>query len=107
METAACYFATLYDANKGRKVASRRDNITVYETDIRLADRFLMERFIKGSIDFTGLTRDYGKYRRITSVKPDLETINPNYRLFLLISNAPKTENYILLGCIVSMIAAL
>ena len=68
METAACYFATLRDANRAENCL-RKEDITVYETDIRLADRFLMERFIKGSIDFTGFTRDYGKYSRITSVK--------------------------------------
>ncbi|NOU50578.1 DNA polymerase II [Pseudoalteromonas sp. JBTF-M23] len=50
---AACYFATIGNANKAVNILEQY-NIVAYESDIRLADRYLMERFIKGSIAFTG-----------------------------------------------------
>ncbi|MGI9838788.1 DNA polymerase II [Vibrio parahaemolyticus] len=53
-EVAACYFSTIADAKAALSHLETND-IVVYESDIRLADRYLMERFIKGSIEFTGL----------------------------------------------------
>ncbi|WOC25024.1 DNA polymerase II [Pseudoalteromonas sp. N1230-9] len=50
---AACYFSTIRDANKAVKILEQ-NSIVVYESDIRLADRYLMERFINGSIEFIG-----------------------------------------------------
>ncbi|ATD07209.1 DNA polymerase II [Pseudoalteromonas piscicida] len=50
---AACYFSTIRDANKAVKILEQ-NSVVVYESDIRLSDRYLMERFIKGSIEFTG-----------------------------------------------------
>ncbi|PTP83182.1 DNA polymerase II [Vibrio splendidus] len=49
----ACYFATIADANKAVTLLEQND-VVAYEKDIRLADRYLMERFIKGSIEFIG-----------------------------------------------------
>ncbi|WP_105189950.1 DNA polymerase II [Pseudoalteromonas sp. T1lg48] len=50
---AACYFATIADANTAEGLLEQ-NNVVAYESDIRLADRYLMERFIQGSIEFTG-----------------------------------------------------
>lgn len=50
---AACYFNTIADANTAANLLEQND-VVAYESDIRLADRYLMERFIKGSIEFTG-----------------------------------------------------
>nr|MBF4318395.1 DNA polymerase II [Vibrio anguillarum] len=49
----ACYFVTIEDANTAITLLKQND-VVAYESDIRLADRYLMERFIKGSIEFTG-----------------------------------------------------
>lgn len=49
----ACYFTTIVDVNTAVILLEQND-VVVYESDIRLADRYLMERFIKGSIEFTG-----------------------------------------------------
>ncbi|CAE6899304.1 DNA polymerase II [Vibrio parahaemolyticus] len=49
----ACYFTTIVEANMAITLLEKNEIVT-YESDIRLADRYLMERFIKGSIEFTG-----------------------------------------------------
>ena len=50
---AACYFPSqkLLSIARSRIESS---GISVYESDIRPTDRFLMERFITGSLQFTG-----------------------------------------------------
>ncbi|MCV5246873.1 hypothetical protein OFC58_40360, partial [Escherichia coli] len=40
-----------------------------YEGDIRLADRYLMERFIKGSVEFTGHQQSRNGFHRIQNAK--------------------------------------
>lgn len=65
---AACYTAT----NKQSQTLSnllKQHDITVLEDDIRLADRFLMERFIQGSIEFTGDATSMGTYQRYHDAK--------------------------------------
>ncbi|MDM7485867.1 MAG: DNA polymerase II, partial [Vibrio metschnikovii] len=49
---AACYFASHYQASKLAQ-ALHHENIITLEADIKLADRYLMERFIQGSLEFT------------------------------------------------------
>jgi DNA polymerase-2 len=50
---AACY-TSLSRSSFGLAQAFNDEDVQTFESDIRLADRFLMERFIKGSIEFTG-----------------------------------------------------
>ncbi|EPT9253879.1 DNA polymerase II [Vibrio alginolyticus] len=65
---AACYTNVTRDSLALKDTFAQKD-ITTYESDIRLADRYLMERFIKGSIEFTGnVTRTNG-YQRVQSAK--------------------------------------
>lgn len=47
----------------------RQSDIAVYETDIRLADRYLMERFIRGSLDYTGTVYNQSGYSQIRNAK--------------------------------------
>ncbi|MGO1298803.1 MAG: DNA polymerase II, partial [Vibrio sp.] len=47
----------------------RQEDIAIYETDIRLADRYLMERFIRGSIEFTGTQSHQTGYTQIRHAK--------------------------------------
>ena len=65
---SACYTNVTRDALTLKDTFAQND-ITTYESDIRLADRYLMERFIKGSIEFTGnVTRTNG-YQRVQNAK--------------------------------------
>jgi DNA polymerase-2 len=50
---AACYTQTVRQSIALAAALCQQDILT-YEADIKLADRFLMERFIQGSIEFTG-----------------------------------------------------
>nr|WP_232012625.1 DNA polymerase II [Vibrio aphrogenes] len=50
---AACYFSNIYHANQAKQLLNQAEIIT-FEDDIRVTDRYLMERFIRGAIQFTG-----------------------------------------------------
>ncbi|MFW8630875.1 DNA polymerase II [Vibrio natriegens] len=64
----ACYTRLTRDAMSLQGHFSHHDIIT-YEGDIRLADRYLMERFIRGGIEFTGNQQTYNRYQRIQHAK--------------------------------------
>lgn len=65
---AACYCANLRHALQ-LKQALNQAGITTLEADIKLADRYLMERFIKGSLEFTGDVIAYPHHRQIRNAK--------------------------------------
>lgn len=50
---AACYFSTVKLSQAGQRELSAA-GIPLYEADIRLADRYLMERYICGGVEFAG-----------------------------------------------------
>ncbi|MBR9873691.1 MAG: DNA polymerase II [Vibrionaceae bacterium] len=64
----ACYTKLTRDAISLQGNLTHHD-ITTYEGDIRLADRYLMERFIRGGIEFTGNQQDYNGYQRVQHAK--------------------------------------
>ncbi|MEE3879914.1 DNA polymerase II [Vibrio sp. YYF0003] len=64
----ACYTRLTRDAMSLQGHFTHHDIIT-YEGDIRLADRYLMERFIRGGIEFTGNQQTYNRYQRIQHAK--------------------------------------
>ncbi|KJY83270.1 DNA polymerase II [Vibrio galatheae] len=79
---AACYCQTIKQSQTASECLKRND-ILVLEDDIRLADRYLMERFIKGSLEFTGITQATKSHRRFNQVKcrtgeytPDLDVVS-------------------------------
>ena len=49
-EIDACYFQTLSDLQKVKEEGGAR----TFESDVRVTERFLMERFIKGFLEFSG-----------------------------------------------------
>ncbi|MCL9774450.1 DNA polymerase II [Vibrio methylphosphonaticus] len=53
---SAIYCRTIADSRKLAEALKHTD-VLVLESDIKLADRFLMERFIQGSLTFTGQRR--------------------------------------------------
>lgn len=50
---SAFYFQTSHDFHRALELL-RRKLVTVLESDIRPAERYLMERFVKGAVEFTG-----------------------------------------------------
>ncbi|MDP5253537.1 MULTISPECIES: DNA polymerase II [unclassified Vibrio] len=64
----ACYNVTISQHKRWLEVLAQAD-ITSYEDDIRLADRFLMERFIQGSMAFVGHNYTLPRYRRVQQAK--------------------------------------
>ncbi|MFZ3502839.1 DNA polymerase II [Vibrio harveyi] len=65
---AACYTQTTKDAFALQDELKQND-IVHFEGDVRLADRYLMERFIKGSIEFTGNQQSLNGFQRIQNAK--------------------------------------
>ncbi|MBA5762633.1 DNA polymerase II [Vibrio sp. 404] len=65
---SACYCHTIKETQRLVQ-ALELNNITAFENDIRLADRYLMERFIQGSVEFTGQFHSRSHYHKVTQVK--------------------------------------
>ena len=80
----ALYFDTIRHARNAAGIL-KTSNITCYESDIRLHDRFLMERFITGGLTFTAETArqcpGYTEYRQVR-IRPDHFT--PSFRVISL-----------------------
>lgn len=79
---ACCYFNTnqaFYDARRLLK----QSYITVYEDDIRLHERYLMERFIRGGVAFTGedVSQSQDKYQTFTNVRAKATEYQPKLKL--------------------------
>ena len=81
-------------------------NITLYEADIKIEDRFLMERFIYGSLEFIAASRDENQIHnpkirpaqytpKLTSLSIDIEC-DENENLFS-IAFASKHHNEVIL----------
>jgi len=83
-DVTACYFQTIKDSSEALLLL-KRNEIIVYESDIRLVDRYLMERFIKGSIEYTGHKSSQNNHHfvsraqcRPSDYKPNLCTVSLN-----------------------------
>ncbi|UTV28917.1 DNA polymerase II [Photobacterium atrarenae] len=63
-----CYCHTVRDSLQLVSLL-RSEQIEPFEADIRLADRFLMERFIRGGLTFTGLPQARAGYTDFQQVK--------------------------------------
>ncbi|WP_281630101.1 DNA polymerase II [Vibrio sp. St2] len=68
VKLAACYCLTVKDGQRLSQKFKHHD-ILVLEDDIRLADRYLMERFVQGSVEFAGHPQRRKDYTRFSSVK--------------------------------------
>ncbi|MDW6092809.1 DNA polymerase II [Vibrio rhizosphaerae] len=64
----ACYTHTLRDASHIHELC-RQEEIEVLESDIKLAERYLMERFIRGSFEFTGQITQHGHVTVVQDAK--------------------------------------
>ncbi|NOH71285.1 DNA polymerase II [Vibrio pectenicida] len=68
IELAACYCSGIKQAQQLSQALKQTDTL-VLEDDIRLADRYLMERFIQGSLEFTGEPQVRHGHTRFNNVK--------------------------------------
>jgi len=65
---SACYFELNRAAMNFAQVL-HSEGILTFESDIKLADRYLMERFIKGSIEFSGIETRKKDFSHFSQVK--------------------------------------
>ncbi|MBF9000120.1 DNA polymerase II [Vibrio nitrifigilis] len=79
----AIYTSTI-QASFGLQKAFVERSILVLETDIKLADRFLMERFIQGSVEFTGHSHVYPDYRKVEQARIRKGDYVPNLNIVSL-----------------------
>ncbi|WP_281222659.1 DNA polymerase II [Photobacterium sanguinicancri] len=79
----ACYCDTLRDSHQIPLILVAQ-NIACYEADIRLADRFLMERFIRGGIVFTGKPITKGGYVEFQQAKAKAGEYQPEFSMVSL-----------------------
>lgn len=80
---AACYCNTIKEANILAALLNQHD-ITVLESDIRLADRYLMERFIKGAIEFTGSFQEQQSYTKVLGARCRQSSYTPSLKVVSL-----------------------
>ncbi|WP_281646187.1 DNA polymerase II [Parendozoicomonas sp. Alg238-R29] len=90
----AFYFLTLDLAWQARK-ALQGGAIPVYENDFRLQDRYLMERFVNGGMEFTGQATEFEGYTEYRNVKVRPADFVPGFRVVSLdIECSAKGELY-------------
>ncbi|WP_458734720.1 DNA polymerase II [Zobellella taiwanensis] len=80
---AVLYFPTLA-AHRTAAQWLRREGVVVYEDDIRLHERFLISRFIRGSLAFTGRAQRRDGYRRLVGARLKATDWRPRFRVLSL-----------------------
>lgn len=77
------YFAAIA-AHKAAAEALRRDGISVFEDDIRLHERFLLSRFIRGGVAFMGEPQPARGYRQVIRPRLKPTDYSPQFRVLSL-----------------------
>ncbi|WP_136484050.1 DNA polymerase II [Vibrio sp. H11] len=80
---AACYSDSIQHSNALVSHLTQAELLTL-EADIRLADRYLMERFIRGSVEFSGPAQSMGSYSSARQIKCRPGDYIPNLRVVSL-----------------------
>ncbi|MBR9858397.1 MAG: DNA polymerase II [Gammaproteobacteria bacterium] len=80
---AVLYFATMAE-HRAAAECLRRDGIGVFEDDLRLHERFLLSRFIRGSVDFIGQPQAAAGYRQFSRVRLKPGDWSPRFRVLSL-----------------------
>ncbi|USD33524.1 MULTISPECIES: DNA polymerase II [Vibrio] len=80
---AACYCSTIKDSQLLSQKLKHQE-ILVLEDDIRLADRYLMERFVQGSVEFTGQPQKRNGYTQVANVKCRQGSYTPQLKVVSL-----------------------
>jgi len=90
----ALYFKTQNLLYKARKIL-RENGIKTFEADLRPEERFLMERFIQGGIEFQGSCRFRGKIARFIDPKICKAEVRPCFSILSLdIETGQRGELY-------------
>ncbi|NLS12983.1 DNA polymerase II [Vibrio sp. SM6] len=106
-----CYCASISLAQRMIQLFAEHD-IVCFEHDIRLADRYLMERFIKGSIEYVGLrqtkTHSHAQFRQVkcrsSDYQPKLHVVSLDIEcsekglLYSIGLASPQDERVIMIG---------
>ncbi|USD66356.1 DNA polymerase II [Vibrio sp. SCSIO 43136] len=79
----AVYTTTIRQSQQMAALLSDNE-ILHFEADIRLADRFLMERFIQGGITFDGEVRTHPKHRSVHNAKAKSDEYTPKLTMVSL-----------------------
>lgn len=80
---AVLYFATMAE-HRAAAECLRRDGIGVFEDDLRLHERFLLSRFIRGSVDFIGQPQAAVGYRQFSRVRLKPGDWSPRFKVLSL-----------------------
>ncbi len=75
-EMTGFYFNTISDATRASRLL-QAEEFEPYEADVRLTDRYLMERFICGGLTFTGTAKQkngFVEYRNVKAKASDYST---------------------------------
>lgn len=91
---AALYFSKTSTAFKAKRYLKDND-ITLYEDDIRLTERFLMERFVYGSTEYSGEAHTNKHFNSIYNAKLKPANYRPTFKVLSLdIECSEKGELY-------------
>ncbi len=80
---SGCYFPTLRQAQQAMRLLESAE-IVCFESDIRLSDRYLMERFICGGVSFTGQAYPKSNHTQYRHVKTKSSQYLPNLKMVSL-----------------------
>nr|WP_324187401.1 DNA polymerase II [Vibrio hibernica] len=79
----ACYSENNHSSFLAKQCLNKRDIVTL-EDDIRLSDRYLMERFIRGGVQFIGQVTQKPHYQSIVQAKCKPSDYKPNLSIVSL-----------------------
>ena len=82
-QVLACYSENNYSSFQAKQCLNQHDIVTL-EDDIRLTDRYLMERFIRGGVQFIGQVTQKPHYQSIAQAKCKPSDYKPNLSIVSL-----------------------
>lgn len=80
---AVLYFSSIADHRTAAQVL-RSAGVSVFEDDLRLHERFLLSRFIRGSVAFVGQAHSATGYRQFTQARLKSSDYEPQFRVLSL-----------------------
>ena len=95
---AGLYFQSLNDSYQARQQLNAA-NLCHFEGDIRLQERYLMERFTHGGLSFVGQASSRGGYTEYTQVKIRPSDYRPKLRLISLDIECSRHGELYSIGC--------
>lgn len=95
---SAFYFTKLSLFYKARDIL-KSQNIKCYEDDIRPEDRFLMERFITGSMEYIGRAEQNYNYKHLQNVKCKSAQYHPSLSMLSIDIECAMDGELFSIGC--------